>query len=72
MGIKTNKATRNREDELGIGAPTFVSRDMDFREFSSSVRGAYRGPDVATNNISNRKNTDSRFSEDYGGEPLFI
>ena len=69
MGIKTNKATRRYESELGIGAPAFIGRDM---EFGNSVKGAYRGSDVATNNISDRKKTDSRFSEDYGGEPLFI
>ncbi len=69
MGIKANKATRNRGEELGIGAPTFVSRDMELNDF---FKGAYRGPDVASNNITDRKKTDSRFTEDYGGEPLFI
>ena len=68
MRTKANKATRPYENELGVGAPAFIGRDM---EFSNSVRGAYRGPDVASSNISDRRK-DSRFLEDYGGEPLFI
>ncbi len=69
MGIKTNKATRNYESVLWIGAPAFISSDT---ELNASFKGAYRGADVASNNISDRKKTDSRFSEDNDGEPLFI
>jgi hypothetical protein len=69
MRIKANKATRYHGDELGIGAPAFISRDT---EATDSFKWAYRGADVASNNIPSKKNADSRFSEDYGGEPLFI
>jgi len=69
MAIRANKATRSYESELGIGAPAFISGDT---ELNGSFKGAYRGADVASNNISDRKKTDSRYSDDYGGEPLFI
>lgn len=69
MGIKTNKATRYQGDELGIGAPTFIGRDM---ELTDSFKGSYRGVDVASNNVSSRKKTDSKFLEERDGEPLFI
>ena len=69
MAIRANKATKKYESELGIGAPVFINME---RELNGSFKEACRGTDVASNNITDRKRADSRYSDDRDGEPLFI
>ena len=61
MAVKTNNAAGSYGSELGRGAPALIGMDA---ELNCALRGAYRGTDIAANNMYDRGRTDSRFSGD--------